>query len=79
MTDEERLIKEYGITCEQKTIYSCHGHKYEKLKDALAYARIQTERKVRERDAMASTATLKHLDLGPDNQRNGRAGGHRRR
>ena len=31
MTDEERLIKEYGITCERKTIYSCHGHKYAKL------------------------------------------------
>ena len=44
--EEEKLMKRYGITSEQNTVYYYMGHKYERLKDALNYARIQTEVRV---------------------------------
>jgi hypothetical protein len=44
MTEEEKLMEQYGITCERKTMYWYKGYKYEKLTDALNYAKIDTER-----------------------------------
>ena len=44
MTEEEvKLMERYGITCEQKTVYYYKGYKYERLDDALKYAKIHTE------------------------------------
>ena len=44
MTEEDRkLMEQYGITWEQKTVYYYMGHKYEHLENALKYARIHTE------------------------------------
>ncbi|NKC01947.1 MAG: hypothetical protein GKR90_26075 [Pseudomonadales bacterium] len=41
MTDEEtRLMDEHGITCETKTVYHFRTHKYDRLQDALNYAKI---------------------------------------
>ncbi len=43
-TEEERLAVDYGITAEQKTVYTYKGHKYERRQDALSYAEIDTRR-----------------------------------
>ena len=41
MTEEEKeLMKRYGITVEPKSVYSYKGYKYEHLKDALNYAKV---------------------------------------
>lgn len=41
MTEEEKaLMKRFGITVEQKSVYTYKGYKYEHLKDALNYAKI---------------------------------------
>ena len=41
MTEEEKeLMQRFGITVEQKSVYTYKGHKYERLKDALNYAKI---------------------------------------
>ena len=41
MTEEEKeLMKRYGITVEQKSVYTYKGNKYEHLKDALNYAKV---------------------------------------
>jgi len=41
MTEEEKeLMKRYGITVETKNVYSYKGYKYEYLKDALNYAKV---------------------------------------
>ena len=40
MTDEEkRAMDQFGITCENKMIFHFQGHKYERLDDALNYAK----------------------------------------
>ena len=40
MTDEEkRAMDQFGITCEKKTIFHFQGHRYERLNDALNYAK----------------------------------------
>ena len=40
-TEEElKLITQFGITHEQKTVYFYQGHKYDKLSDAIRYAKI---------------------------------------
>ncbi len=39
MTEEEKaLMKRFGITVEQKSVYT--GYKYDQLKDTVNYARI---------------------------------------
>ena len=44
MTEEEKeLMERHGITSEQSTVYYYQGHKYERLKDALNYARLHAE------------------------------------
>ena len=41
MTEEEKeLMKRYDITVEQKSVYTYKGYKYEHLKDALNYAKV---------------------------------------
>ena len=45
MTEEEnKLMEQHGITCERRTVYFYKGYKYEKLKDALSYAAVETAR-----------------------------------
>jgi hypothetical protein len=45
MTEEENeLMKRYGITAEQKTVYHYMNFRYDHLNDALNYARIDQER-----------------------------------
>lgn len=45
MTDEEsRMMEFYEVTSEQKTVYLYLGKKYDKLSDALNYAKIVTDR-----------------------------------
>ncbi len=40
MTDEEkRDMEQFGITSETKTIFHFKGHKYDRLDDALNYAK----------------------------------------
>ena len=42
MTEEEKeLMNRYGITVEQKSVYTYKDHKYERLRDALNYARAE--------------------------------------
>jgi hypothetical protein len=38
--EEKELMERYGITVEQKTVYSYKGYRYERLKDALNYAKV---------------------------------------
>ena len=46
MTEEEqKLVDRFGITSQQKTLYFYKGHKYDNLKDAISYAKIDTQRK----------------------------------
>jgi ribosome maturation protein Sdo1 len=41
MTEEEKeMMKRFGITVEQKSVYTYKGYKYEHLKDALNYAKV---------------------------------------
>jgi len=44
--DNQKLMEQYQITFEQKTVYCFYykGYKYEKLSDAVNYAKIQTAR-----------------------------------
>ena len=36
--EEQKLMAEYGITHEKKSVYFYRGHKYDKLSDAIRYA-----------------------------------------
>ena len=45
--EEKELAKLYGITVEHKTVYLYQGHRYERLNDALNYAKLDTERRQR--------------------------------
>jgi hypothetical protein len=42
--DEIRWMDHYGITSEQKTIYRLRGIAYDRLQDAINYAKIVTDR-----------------------------------
>ena len=42
--DESPLMDHYGITSEQKTIYRFRGLAYDRLQDAINYAKIVTDR-----------------------------------
>ena len=48
--EEEKLMERYGITSEQNTVYYYMGHKYERLKDALNYAKTHTETRAKGSD-----------------------------
>lgn len=37
--EEQNLMLKYGITSEQKSVYLYQGHKYDRLSDAIKYAR----------------------------------------
>lgn len=39
--DDERLMAQYGITAETKVRFHFDGHRYERLTDAVNYARLQ--------------------------------------
>ncbi len=44
MTDQElKEMERLGITCETKTIFHFQGSRYERLSDAIAYAKITLE------------------------------------
>jgi len=44
MTEEEKeLMERYGITYEQNTVYYYMGYKYDRLQDALKYAKLHTQ------------------------------------
>ena len=48
MTEEDkRTMDKYGVTCETKTIYHFEGHRYDRLSDAVDYAK-KTIRSARE-------------------------------
>ena len=48
MTEEDkRTMDKYGVTCETKTIYHFEGHRYDRLADAVDYAK-KTIRSARE-------------------------------
>ena len=38
---EKRMVELYGIRPEHKTVYFYNGHKYDKLKDAINYAKLE--------------------------------------
>jgi hypothetical protein len=43
-TEEElKLMSQYGITHETKSVYFYMGYKYDKLKDAILYARDSSD------------------------------------
>ena len=45
MTEEERqTMAVHGITCETKTVFSYKGYTYDRLEDAVRYARIESRR-----------------------------------
>ena len=37
--EELKLMTQYGITHEKKSVYFYQGHKYDRLSDAIGYAR----------------------------------------
>jgi hypothetical protein len=44
MTDkDERTMEKYGITSETKVIFHFQGHRYDRLSDAVNYAKKQHE------------------------------------
>lgn len=42
--EAQKLIAEYGITHEKKSVYFYQGHRYDRLSDALRYARDGLDR-----------------------------------
>lgn len=42
--EEKRLMEQYGIQAEQKTVYRYKGHTYEHLEHAIGYAKIDAAR-----------------------------------
>ena len=47
MTDEDtKLMETYGITVETKMVYHFDGYKYDRLSDAVKYAKVSTPRAV---------------------------------
>ncbi len=42
--EEQKSMAEYGITHEKKSVYFYRGHKYDKLSDAIRYAREGLDR-----------------------------------
>jgi len=45
LTEEDKvLMDQYNITSETRTLFYSDGYKYDKLKDALSYAKLAGER-----------------------------------
>jgi hypothetical protein len=45
LTEEDKeLMNQYNITSETRTLFFSEGYKYDKLKDALSYAKLAGER-----------------------------------
>jgi hypothetical protein len=42
--EEQELMVQYGITHEKKSVYFYQGHKYDRLGDAIRYARDSSAR-----------------------------------
>lgn len=42
--NKEKLMKQYAITSEQRTVYRFKNFKYDNFNDALVYARIESDR-----------------------------------
>ena len=42
--DEKVLLAQYGIKTESKIVYLYNEHRYEYAKDAINYARLESER-----------------------------------
>ena len=42
--EENKLMAQFGITQENKSVYFYQGHRYEKLGDAISYARLNLAR-----------------------------------
>jgi len=42
--EAQKLMAEYGISHEKKSVYFYQGHKYDRLSDALRYARDGLDR-----------------------------------
>ncbi len=40
---DNRLMAQYGITAETKLLFHFDGYRYERLADAVNYARLQTQ------------------------------------
>lgn len=61
MTKEEKeLMKRFGITVEQKSVYAYDGHKYDQLKDAMNFAKIEAERRDTAREALEQEVGLRN-------------------
>ena len=43
---DKKLMQDYGITSEQRTVFFWKDYKYEKLADAVKYAKSVTEREL---------------------------------
>ncbi len=41
--DDAAMMQRYGINCEQKAIYSYKHYHYDKLEDAINYAKLEHE------------------------------------
>jgi hypothetical protein len=53
MTEEEReLMKRYGITAEQKMVYTFKGYRYDQLKNAVKYAESEARRRATASEAL---------------------------
>ena len=42
--EENKLMVQYGITSESKTVYSYLQHRYDNLKDAINFAKLDEKR-----------------------------------
>lgn len=54
--DQRKLMKQYAITSEQRTVYHFKEFKYDNFNDALVYARIESDR-ISEMNAPISSTT----------------------
>lgn len=44
VSEEEALMRKHGISCEHRTIYFHKSYRYERLEDAVAYAKLESEK-----------------------------------
>ena len=52
-TKDDNLMAKYGITYERKTVYCYKTHKYDKLEDALKYAKVE---ELKQNDAVSQSS-----------------------
>ena len=43
--EDNKLMEQYDITSQQKTVYLYKGYKYDRLKDAINFAKIDARHK----------------------------------